>query len=103
MSYSRCARCSCKFSEGDLKYRITIDIVEDHGALMPGLQEEIAEQVDDLLCEMEEREPEALEREPYGENTFVLCHACADCFFQNPFGDNNGLIPVKIRSSHLLH
>ena len=103
MNYSRCAKCSCKLSEGDLKYRITIDIVEDHGGLLPDLQEEIAEQIDDLLYQMEEKEPEGLGREPYGENTFVLCKECADYFSQNPFGGSNRLIPMKMGSSHLLH
>ena len=103
MNYSRCAKCSCKLSEGDLKYRITIDIVEDHGGLLSDLQEEIAEQVDDLLCQMEEIEPEELGRETCEENIFVLCKECADCFSKNPFGGSSRLIPVKMVSSHLLH
>ena len=85
MNYSRCAKCSCKLSEGDLKYRITIDIVEDHGGLLPDLQEEIAEQIDDLLF------------------AGVLCEECADYFSNNPFGGSNRLIPMKMGSSHLLH
>ena len=103
MNYSRCAKCSCKLSDGDLKYRITIDIVEDHGGLLSDLQEEIAEQVYDLLCQMEEIEPEELGRETCEENTFVLCKECADCFSKNPFGGSSRLIPVKMGSSHLLH
>ena len=103
MNYSRCAKCSCKLSEEDLKYHITIDIVEDHGGVLSDLQEEITEQVDDLLCQMEEVEPEELERETCEENTFVLCKECADCFSKNPFGGSSRLIPMKMGSSHLLH
>ena len=103
MHYSRCAKCSCTLSEGDLKYRITIDIVEDHSGLLPDLQEEIAEQVDDLLYQMEEQELEGLGRDPCEENSFVLCKECADYFSKNPFGNSSRVSPLKMGSSHLLH
>lgn len=103
MNYPRCAKCGCKLSEGDLKYRITIDIVADYDDLMPDLQEEIAEHIDGLFYKMEDSEPEGLDKGIYEEISFVLCKECADYFSKDPLGGNNRFISLKMGSSHLLH
>lgn len=103
MNHSRCAKCSCKLSGENLRYRITIDIVADYDGLLFDSQEEIAEQVDSLLCQIEDSEPEGLESELYEEISFVLCRECADYFSKDPLGDNNRLVSLKMGTSHLLH
>ena len=103
MSYSRCAKCGCKLSEGDLKYRITIDIVADCDDLLPDLQEEISEGVDMLLHQIGESEPEVLEGEVYEEISFTLCKACTDYFSKDPLGDKSKFISLKMGAYHLLH
>jgi hypothetical protein len=52
MNYLRCAKCGCKISEGDLPYRIIVEILEDYDSSLLGLQEETAGQVDRLLCQL---------------------------------------------------
>ena len=103
MNNSRCAQCGCTLSKGDLKYRIIIDIVEDCDDLLPGLQEEIAEDIDMLLHQIGESELEGLEKEAYEEISFTLCKECTDYFSKNPLGGSNKFIALKIGPSHLLH
>lgn len=103
MNYSRCAKCGCKLSKGDLKYRIIIDIIEDYDDLLPDLQEEITEDVDMLLHQIGESELEGLEREVYEEISFILCKECTDYFSKDPLGGSNKFIALKMGSSHLLH
>jgi len=103
MNYSKCAKCGCKLSEGDLKYRITIDIVEDYDGLLPDLQEGISEDIDILPHQIGESELEGLESEVYEEISFTLCKACTDCFSKDPLGDKSKFISLKMGISHLLH
>jgi len=103
MNYSRCAKCGCKLSKEDLKYRIIIDIVEDYDDVLPDLQEEISDDVDMLLHQIGESEPEGLASEVYEEISFTLCKACTDYFSKDPLGGNNRFILIKMGASHLLH
>ncbi len=103
MNYLRCAKCGCKISEGDLPYRIIVEILEDYDSPLLGLQEETAGQVDRLLCQLGRLEEEGYEEEGYEEISFVLCRECKDCFSKDPLGGKNKFIALRARSSHLLH
>ena len=104
MNCSRCAKCGCKISEGDLPYRIIVEILEDYDNSLLGLQEETSGQVDRLLCQLGGGlEEEGYEEEGYEEISFVLCRECKDCFSKDPLGSKNKFIALRARSSHLLH
>lgn len=108
MNHLRCAKCGCKISEGDLPYRIIVEILEDYDNSLLGLQEESSGQVDRILCQLgrlEEQgyEEEGYEEEGYEEISFILCRECKDCFSKDPLGSKNKFIALKARSSHLLH
>ncbi len=71
MSHTRCAKCGCRISKGDLKYRINVEMVADYGDLLSDLKEEVLEYIDRLLYQL--GESEVLERELYEEIYFILC------------------------------
>ena len=103
MNYLRCAKCGCKISEGDLPYRIIVEILEDYDNSLLGLQEETSGQVDRILCQLGRLEEEGYEEEGYEEISFILCRECKDCFLKDPLGSKNKFIALRARSSHLLH
>jgi len=101
MNHSRCAKCGCKLSEGDLKYHITIEIIPEYGNLLSELQEEILGDFDMILHQI--GEPEGGEGEVYEEISFILCKACTGYFSKDPMGDSSRYISQKMGPSHLLH
>ena len=101
MSHTRCAKCGCRISEEDLKYRINVEMVADYGDSLSGLKEEVLEYMDRLLCQLEESE--VLEREFYEEIYFILCKGCVDQFLRNPLGGKNRFASLTTGQSHLLH
>ncbi len=103
MNYLRCAKCGCKISEGDLPYRIIVEILEDYDNSLLGLQEETSGQVDRILCQLGRLEEEDCDEEGYEEISFILCRECKDCFSKDPLGSKNKFIALRARSSHLLH
>lgn len=101
MSNTRCAKCGCRISKGDLKYRINVEMVADYGDSLSDLKEEVLEYIDRLHYQL--GESEVLEREFSEEIYFILCKRCVDQFLRNPLGGKNRFAALKTGQSHLLH
>ena len=101
MSNTRCARCGCRISMGNLKYRINVEMVADYGDSLSDLKEEVLEYIDRLLYQP--GESEVSEREFYEEVYFILCKGCVDQFLRNPLGGKNRFAFLTTGQSHLLH
>lgn len=101
MNTIRCAKCGCKISEGDLRHRITVEMVADYGDILSDLQEEVSEYVDRLFYQP--GESEELDRSVYEEISFIFCKTCMNLFLRGPLGSKNRFAPLKMGTSHLLH
>ena len=101
MSHTRCAKCGCIISKGDLKYRINVEMVADYGDLLSDLKEEVLEYIDRLFYEL--GESDVLERDFYEEIYFILCKGCVDQFLRNPLGGKNRFASLNTGQSQLLH
>ena len=75
---NKCLKCGKKFSEGELKYKINMVIASDFDGVLGETEEEA--EVDELMEEIESKEPEELEEEVYKEINFLLCKPCRDVF-----------------------
>ena len=78
---NKCLKCSKKFKEGDLKYKINIFISSDFDGVLNETDENL--EFDDIMEEIEKRDPEELEDEVHKEIDFILCKTCRDFFVKD--------------------
>src|SRR3989338_2391926 len=77
---NKCLKCWKKFGEGELKYKINMVVASDFDGVLGESEEEM--EIDELIEEIENKEPEELEDEVYKEVNFLLCKPCRDIFLK---------------------
>ncbi len=98
-----CMRCGCSLPRGDLSYVIQIKVFAgfDEWLLEPG--EGVDQQLEELMKQVEQSDPENLEKEVYEEITMILCKSCRDRFvheIQHPW---EGPFPIPMDPSRIIH
>jgi len=87
MTYEECARCGRKIREGDIRYVVRVTVAGDDGGVLD--EEEYSDpdlKIEELIAQMEGKDPQELEDEVYEERMFLLCAPCRKAFMKNPFG-----------------
>ena len=89
MDYDECARCGRHIAPGQIRYIVRLTIVGDDGGTLVEVADPDAE-IESLIEQIEQMEPEELERDVLEERIFILCPPCRAAFAQNPFGTADG-------------
>ncbi|MEK6590773.1 MAG: hypothetical protein AABZ11_08875 [Nitrospinota bacterium] len=87
MRYDFCDRCGIKIPEGGLKYIVTISIIADNDNIV---SEDITDdELDVLISEIEQSDPDMLERDVNQKLAFILCKKCKEKFTRHPFNSKD--------------
>lgn len=74
----KCFRCQKELSPGSLTYVIQIRIFAGFDGILLEPEEGVDRQLKQLLKQVEQSNPEDLEKEVYQEFNLVLCKSCRD-------------------------
>ena len=88
MKERECWRCGKELSPGSLVYVAHIRVFADFDGVLLEPEEEMDHQLKRLIDQMEDADPEELEKEVYEEYSLLLCKSCRDRFVdetQNPW------------------
>lgn len=85
MDFDECARCGRRVAPGQIRYIVRLTIVGDDGGTLVEVADPDAE-IESLIAQIEQMEPDELERDVLEERIFVLCPSCRKAFLRNPFG-----------------
>jgi hypothetical protein len=80
MKIRQCFRCGKGLSPGSLTYVAHIRIVADFDGVILEPEENIDDQLKQMIEQIQDEDPEELEKEVYEEFTLVLCKSCRDRF-----------------------
>jgi len=74
----KCFRCGKELPPGSLIYVTQIRVFAGFDGILLEPEEGIEQQLEHLLKQVEESNPEDLEKEVYQEFTLILCKSCRD-------------------------
>jgi hypothetical protein len=82
----RCEKCGRQMPAGSLAYDVRIQVCADFDGVLPEREahRDAQEQMQALLREMAERDPEELMREVIHNERHLLCPGCRDRYLANP-------------------
>jgi len=80
MKERECRRCGKRLSPGSLVYVAHIRVFADFDGVLLELEGEMDHQLKRLMNQVENTNPEELEKEVYEEYSLLLCKSCRDRF-----------------------
>ena len=92
----RCFRCGKELPAGSLSYVVNIRVFAGFDGFLFEPEGDVDSQIEKIINEIGQYDPEELEREVYEEFTMILCKSCRDRFvketrhpWEGPFRINN--------------
>lgn len=81
-----CERCGREMTDGSLAYEVRIDVTADFDGVLaaPETGRRTEEELRELVARMADRDSEALMRDVYHSQRYLLCPACRDRYLANP-------------------
>jgi len=93
----QCSRCGKELPPGSLNYVVNVRVFSDFDGVLLDPEEGIDRQMKEVLDQIQELDPEELEKEVYEEFNLFLCKRCRDQFvketqhpWEGPFRSNKG-------------
>jgi hypothetical protein len=80
MKERECFRCGKKLPPGDLVYVANIRVFADFDGVLLDPEEGVEEQMGKIFEQIQDADPDELEKEVYEEFTLILCKSCRDRF-----------------------
>jgi len=79
-----CDRCGARIEPGDIRYlmRITLN-VDDGGVITNPIGDE---EVDRIIKELQNADPDELEKQVHEELSYIICPRCRRDFLSDPLG-----------------
>jgi hypothetical protein len=74
----RCFRCAKELHPGSLTFMVQIRVFAGFDGILQEPEGGVDQQLNQLLKQVEQSNPEDLEKEVYQEFNFVLCKSCRD-------------------------
>ncbi len=78
MKGRNCSRCGKGFQPGGLFYVVHIKVFSGFDGILSEPTGEVDQQLKNLLEEVEQADPEELEKDVYEEITLIMCKSCRD-------------------------
>ena len=95
MKERECFRCGKKLPAGDLVYVANIRVFADFDGVLLDPEEGVEEQMGKIFEQIQDADPDELEKEVYEEFTLILCKSCRDRFVDEAQHPWEG--PLRIR------
>ncbi len=95
MKARECFRCGKKLPPGNLVYVANIRVFADFDGVLLDPEEGVEEQMEKILEEIQDADPDELEKEVYEEFNLILCKSCRDRFVDEARHPWEG--PLRIR------
>ncbi len=76
----RCFRCGKELPPGSLNYVVNIRIFAGFDGFLLEPEGDVDRHIEEIIKEIEQYDPEELEKEVYEEFTMLLCKSCRDRF-----------------------
>jgi hypothetical protein len=103
MRERHCRRCGKTLFPGSLSYVVHIKVFADFDGVILESEEEIDQQWSRLMKQVDESDPEALEKEVHEELMLFLCKSCRDRFVDEIEHPWEGPLRVSKGSGDYLH
>jgi hypothetical protein len=104
MSYQTCFKCGKVLPVGGLKYIVSINILADFEGVLLEPSGNIDEEIEKLIKELKNRDPEAIEKDVHQRMAFQLCKSCKDQFAKDPLGiSKESFIATKDKIPGMMH
>jgi hypothetical protein len=81
-----CDKCGKEMADGSLAYEVKIQVYADFDGVLPEVKtpEEMEARLHELVDAMEGADPDALLRDVYHEERYLLCPGCRERYLANP-------------------
>ena len=103
MKERECWRCGKGFSPGSLVYVAHIRVFADFDGVLLEPEREMEHQLQRLIDQTENTDPEELEKEVYEEYSLLLCKSCRDRFVDETQRPWEGPFRIPKDPKGLLH
>ncbi len=103
MEERHCFRCGKRLQPGGLNYVVNIRVFADFDGILLEPEEGVDQQLRHLFRQVEEMDPEELEKEVYEEFNLLLCKSCRDRFVDETQHPWEGPFRIKGGSETTLH
>ena len=99
----KCLRCGKELPLGSLTYVVHIRVFADFDGLLVEPEGGGDRQLKQLIEQIQESDPEELEKEVYEEFTLILCKSCRDRFVQETRLPWEGPFQIRGDSGRFIH
>jgi len=99
----RCFRCGKELPPGSLTYVTQIRIFAGFDGILLEPEEGVDRQLRHLLKQVEQSNPEDLEKEVYQEFNLILCKSCRDRFVEEIEHPWEGLFQIRRGPGRFIH
>ncbi len=103
MEERSCHRCGKRLHAGGLNYVVNIRVFADFDGILLEPEEGVDQQLRQLLRQVEQMDPEDLEKEVYEEFNLILCKSCRDRFVNETQHPWEGPLRMKGGPGTILH
>ncbi len=103
MEERNCQRCGKRLQPGGLQYVVNIRVFADFDGVLLEPEGGVDQQLKQLFRQVEEMDPEELEKEVYEEFNLILCKSCRDRFVREAQHPWEGPLRMKGGPGTILH
>lgn len=103
MKERNCFRCGKELQPGGLFYVVHIKVLSGFDGILIEPAEEIDRQLHQLLEQVQQSDPKALEKDVYEEITLIVCKSCRDRFVDDLQHPWEGSFQVRKDPDPILH
>lgn len=103
MGNRSCFRCGKELPPGSLTYWMNIRVFAGFDGLLLEPEEGIDHQLKQILKQIEQSDPQELEKEVYEEFTLLLCKSCRDRFVNEAQHPWEGPFQIKKDPDQIIH
>lgn len=99
----RCFRCGKELPPGSLSYVVNIRVFAGFDGFVSEPEGDVDRHIEKIIKEIEQYDPEELEKEVYEEFTMILCKSCRDRFVKETRHPWEGPFHIRKDSDRFIH
>lgn len=98
-----CFRCGKELPPGSLTYLVHIRVFSGFDGMLLEPEGGVEKQLKQVLDQVQQSDPEELEKEVYEEFTLILCKSCRDRFVHEAQHPWEGPFRIKKKPDRIMH
>jgi hypothetical protein len=99
----RCFRCGKELPPGSLTYVVNIRVFAGFDGVLFEPEEGVDKQLQQIFEQIQQSDPNELEKEVYEEFTLILCKSCRDRFVKETQHPWEGPFPIRRDPDRFIH